>query len=665
MGLKTRHIYEFGPFRLEPAEHSLSRNERPVAITPKAFELLVFLVQNQGCLVTKDEVMAAVWPGCFVEEANLTVCISTVRKLLGEKDGDLRYIETIPKRGYRFTASVTELGGEVEPNLIYEEGHRGGPGVLPMSSTAAGVSETAREVAPVSDSAANEETEIEAAPRQNFGRSQWQARTPMLVLLAVAVLIGYLVLQKTATRQLLDTPKSVAILPFENIRKDPNDDFLGFSLADAVITKLGYVSSLAVRPSSDIEKYRGQVVDIRKVAADLNVKTLLTGNFIHDGDDLRITAQLIDAKSDKIVWRDSFDLKYDKLLTVQDKVAGQIIKGLALNISPSEAERLKPEQPITPVAYEYYLRGVDLYSRHSFPLAINMLEKSTEIDPRYALTWAYLGASYTSDAAFEFGGTEQYRRAQAAYERALAIQPSQLEAQMFLANLLVDTGKVEQAVPLLRDALKINPNYAAAHWELGYAYRFAGMLNESVAECERALQLDPLVRANGSVLNTYLYLGQYDRFLRSLPDVNDSSFFLFYRGFGEYYQKDLEQASRDFDRAYEVEPSLYAQIGKALSESIAHRDADGLEILRRVEDKVTKRGVGDPEGAYKIAQAYAVLGDKVSALRMLQRSVDSGFFCYPYIAADPLLNALHGGPQFGQILEAAHQRHEAFKSKLL
>src|SRR5580658_9616021 len=113
MGLKTRHIYEFGPFRLEPAEHSLSRNERPVAITPKAFELLVFLVQNQGCLVTKDEVMAAVWPGCFVEEANLTVCISTVRKLLGEKDGDLRYIETIPKRGYRFTASVTELGGEV------------------------------------------------------------------------------------------------------------------------------------------------------------------------------------------------------------------------------------------------------------------------------------------------------------------------------------------------------------------------------------------------------------------------------------------------------------------------------------------------------------------------------------------------------------------------
>src|ERR1700724_2627811 len=162
-----------------------------------------------------------------------------------------------------------------------------------------------------------------------------------------------------------------------------------------------------------------------------------------------------------------------------------------------------------------------------------MLEKSTEIDPNYAPAWAYLGASFNSDAAFEFGGREQYRRAEAAYERALALRPNLLDAQMFFANLLVDTGKVEQAVPLLRDALKTNPNNAEAHWELGYAYRFAGMLPESVVECERARQLDPLVKANGSAFNAYLYLGQYDKFLRSLPDLNDSAFVVFYRGFGE------------------------------------------------------------------------------------------------------------------------------------
>jgi tetratricopeptide (TPR) repeat protein len=130
---------------------------------------------------------------------------------------------------------------------------------------------------------------------------------------------------------------------------------------------------------------------------------------------------------------------------------------------------------VNPVAYEYYLRGVDLMGSHNFPLAEKMLEKSAEIDPKYALTWAYLGQSYTSDAAFELGGREQYRRAQAAYEHALSLQPRQAEAQTFLANLLIDTGKVEQAVPLLRDALGNNPNSPAVHWELGYAYRFAGL----------------------------------------------------------------------------------------------------------------------------------------------------------------------------------------------
>jgi tetratricopeptide (TPR) repeat protein len=354
------------------------------------------------------------------------------------------------------------------------------------------------------------------------------------------------------------------------------------------------------------------------------------------------------------------DLKYDDLLRVQDTVAAQIIQKLELSLSPSEAERIKPEPPINPLAYEYYLRGVDLHSQHKFPMAIKMLEKSTDIDPNYALAWVYLGASYTSDAAFELAGREQYRHAQTAYERALALDSSQLDAQMFLANLFVDTGHVEQAVPLLRDALKANGNYAPVHWELGYAYRFAGMLKESVAECERARQIDPFVKSNGSVLNAYLYLGQYDKFLASLPDINDS-FFLFYRGFGEYYQKDFERASKDFDRAYEIDPTLYAQIGKALSESIADRGPDGLRILGGLEKKITERGVGDPEAVYKIAQAYAVLEDETSALRMLRRSIESGFFPDSYIAADPLLNRLHREPEFGRILEIARQRREAFK----
>jgi len=418
-----------------------------------------------------------------------------------------------------------------------------------------------------------------------------------------------------------------------------------------------------VRPSSAIEKYKGQMIDLQKIGADLDVDTLLTGTFIHDGNHLRITYQLIDVKTEKILGRDTIDRKYEDLFTVQDEVTQQIIKGLALDLSSSETAQMNREAPVNPVAYEYYLRGVDLMSRHDFPHAIEMLEKSAEIDPNYAPTWAYLGQSYNSTASFQVSGREQYRHARAALQRALDLQPRQPEASIFLANLLIDTGEVETAVPLLRDTLKGNPNNAAAHWELGYAYRFGGALRQSVAECELARRIDPTVRANGSVLNAYLYLGQYDKFLASLPEVDDSSFLVFYRGFGEYHQRDLAQAARDFDGAYRLEHTMYTQTGKALGDAIAHRKLEGLQLLRDLENKIQERGVGDPEGTYKIAEAYAVLGDKASAFRMLRYSIQHGFFAWPYFTSDPLLTNLRDEPQFSELMTIARDRHTAFSRR--
>jgi DNA-binding winged helix-turn-helix (wHTH) protein/TolB-like protein/Tfp pilus assembly protein PilF len=648
-------FYEFGPFLLDTIQHVLLREGRPVALTPKTYDTLLLLVQNGGRMLSKDELMKSLWPDSFVEESNLTQQVSMIRRALGDSPGDPHFIVTVPGRGYRFSAEVRGWGGETvsAPQLVSEVANRNG--------------QKAEHVA-TGEVTGTENTEPIAAPfkwtdRKTTRRTVLWIAALALLSIAIFAITKFLHPTQPKTSQTVAAHRSLAILPLQNLKQDPENDFLGFSLADAVITKLDYVSSLTVRPSTAIEKYRNQVIDIQKVAAELRVDTLLTGSFIRDGDDLRITYQLIDVKTNKIVGRGTIDLTYDKLLRVQDKVAQRIIQELQLNLSPSEAESIMPDAPINPLAYEYYLRGVDLHGRHNFPLAIKMLERSTEIDPNYAPAWAYLGASYTSDAAFEFGGREQYHTAQAAYERALTIQPSQLDAHIFLANLLVDTGKVEQAVSLLRDALKTNPNHAAVHWELGYAYRFAGMLNESVAECERARQLDPVVKANGSVLNTYFYLAEYDKFLRSLPDLDDSAFILFYRGFGEYYRKNWEQAAKDFDRANELDPSLYTQIGKAFSDSIAHRDTDGLEILRGLENKIEERGVGDPEAMYKISQAYSILGDNKSALRVLRRSIESGFFCYPYFTTDPLLNGLRNEPEFTTLLNVARQRHQAFSSK--
>jgi DNA-binding winged helix-turn-helix (wHTH) protein/TolB-like protein len=654
-GLGTRPCYEFGPFVLDTIQHALLREGAAVPLTPKTYDTLLILVQNCGRMLSKEELMEALWPDSFVEESNLTQQVSMIRKALGESASEPRYIVTVPGCGYRFVAELKATAYD-EPS----DRRVSGKPVLQFASDAQGLA------------AAPARVDLNGAsvPAIAVSDAPLPFRIPSTLLVVAVSAVLFVVAAIVVARfpsalrykplQTV-TPRSLAILPLQNIRQDTASDFLGFSLADAVITKLDYVSSLTVRPSTAVEKYRGKLIDIASVGSDLKVETLLTGSFLRDGDNLRITYQLIEVKTEKILGRGTIDVKYDNLLRVQDQVAEEIINKLQLNLSSSEAQRIKPVTPVSPLAYEYYLRGVDLHSQHKFPLAIAMCEKSTEIDSKYALAWAYLGASYTSDATFEFGGREQYSRAQAAYERALALEPSQMDAQMFLANLFVDTGKVEQAVPLLRDALKANDNYAPVHWELGYAYRFAGMLPESLAECERALRLDPLVKSNGSVLNTYLYLGEYDKFLASLPDVNGSSFFLFYHGFGEFYKKDFEHAAQDFDRAHESDPTLYTQIGKALSDSIAHRTTEGREILRGLEKRITERGVGDPEAEYKIAQAYAVLGDKAAALPALRRSVESGFFCYPYIATDPLLSSLRDESDFPAILELARQRHEAFK----
>jgi DNA-binding winged helix-turn-helix (wHTH) protein/TolB-like protein/tetratricopeptide (TPR) repeat protein len=652
MPLKTISFYEYGSFRLEPAERRLSRDGNPVSLAPKAFELLVYLVQNPGRLLTKEEILRAVWPDSFVEEANLTVAISSLRKVLGEKNGE-RYIETIPKKGYRFVAPVKEVQNP-EPSQADLQP------LEDLSQTHPDQSATLPPIGVVDESRARARPHI-FSQLQAWSKAHWIIAAVTVLLITILALGIYH--KEKASPPVTSAQRTLAILPLQNLKQTPTDDYLSFSLADAVITELAPVSSLTVRPSSAIEKYRGQSLDLRKVASELHVNTLLTGTFIHEGDDLRITYQIVDVKPDKILGKDTINLKYDRLMAVQDIVTQRVIQGLALHLPMSEAAQLQENQPVAPMAYEYYLRGVDKMASHDFPLAVEMLEKSTEIDPNYAPAWAYLGQSYNSSASFQMGGREQYQKARQAFERALALQPKQIEARIFLANFLIDTGEVEKAVPMLRDAQKDNPTNASLHWELGYAYRFAGMLNQSLSECLYARQMDPNVKANGAVLNTYLYLGQYQQFLADLPDVDDSSFLTFYRGFGEFYLNQSDQAAKDFDRAWQLEQTLYTQTGKALSHSIAHRNPEGLELLHDLERKIEQRGIGDPEGTYKIAEAYAVLGDKPSALRMLRFSIEHGFFAWPYFQNDPLLTNIRNEPQFTELLTIAHSRHQAFQQK--
>jgi DNA-binding winged helix-turn-helix (wHTH) protein/TolB-like protein len=678
--------YEFGPFRLDPAERLLTRDGQTVSLTPKAFDTLLYFVENQQRLLTKDELIAQIWPDSFVEESNLAQNVSAVRRALGEKASGGQYIETVPKRGYRFIAEAKKVWVQAPRSATrpaYAPSHsevgnadelmtletQAAPEVgFATVNTADNFAEDGQTAVPLPLAAPvkaiDSHVSIAAVqPSRTSDRLKWFG----LGMAALALLLaGWMFTRPNQQAPKAERPR-LGVLPLRNLKPSPETDFLGFSLADAIITKLNYVSALTVRPSAivaaAVAKTSQAEPDPQTVSRELNVDKLLTGTFLKEGDDLRINLQLIDVPNKQVLWAQPLDLKYDRLLTVQDRVTQQVLAGLHVNLTPIESEQLTSNVPHNPLAYEAYLRGLDAYQAGDYARAISNLEQSTTLDPQYAGAWAHLGRAYTAQASFAFGGRKVYQQAQQAYEKALALNPQEIEARIFLANLFTDTDRVEEAVPQLRTVLKTNPEHAEAHWELGYAYRFGGMLPESIREGELARQLDPHVKLNSSAFNSYLYAGQYDKFLQSLPPRNDQAFIVFYRGFAYYYLNQRTQAAEHFERAYALDPSLYTQIGKALSAGLAGQIAPGITLLRDTERKLEAGGVIEAEGTYKVAQGYAVLGDKTAALRLLRRSIKGGFFCYPYFISDPLLENLRAEPEYTHLMDTAKERHEAFRQK--
>ncbi len=644
------HLYKFDVFRVEVAERRLLRDGKIMQLAPKAFDALVVLVESGGRVLERAEMIKRIWPDSDAGEANLAVMISSLRKLLGERpDGGL-YIETVPKQGYRFAVSVTEL--------IAEPGETGA--VIKPSVSLPDVEKTT-----VGETVSADNRHSVQTATSTLGRLAANKKAMIFAVAAAVIVVaaaGYaLFFRYTGAERKTAQPRYLAILPFRNLKPDKETDYLGSSLAEATTTKLRYVTSLVVRPSAYVEKYRGEDVDPKRAARELNVDTLMTATYIKEGSNLKVTVQLIDVSKGEMISSFPVEAKFDKLITVQDKVAQNIIDQLHLKLTDDEAARLYEAGTENPRAYEYFLRGTDMYSRNEFLEAVLMLEKAVELDANFALAWAHLGRTYNACAAFNLKGSAHYVKAQSAYEQALTLNPELIEVTIFMANMFTDTNRVEQAVPILRKLLETNPNIAEARWELGYAYRFAGMLNESIEQGERARAIDPNVKINSSAFNSYLYTGQYEKFINSLPAGEDAAFVVFYRGLGNYYLKNFEQAAADFDRAYEMYPQLYNRVGKALSYAIKNQKPVALDIVRDVEREIDQSGVGDAEGIYKVAQAYAALGEKASALRVLRRSIEQGFFCYDYFKNDPLLASLRSEPAVNELMEIARNRQERFK----
>lgn len=636
-------VYEFDSFILDENEKVLLRNGERVQLTPKALEMLIVFVSRAGLVLEKEELMEIVWPDTFVEEANLAVTISMLRKALGEMPGGGQYIGTLPRRGYRFAGEVRIRATTTDPIVAPAPGQQ--------------------DLAQRGSNLDSSKPEITRARPRLFTSRLISARSRAIALASILALASaaavYLIFNGRAARQGGGQMKRLAVLPFRNQRPSEDTDYLGFALADSVINSLDYLKSLVIRPSSYVGQYANSKKGPKEIANELDVNTLLTGSYLKEGEDLVVYAELVDVSTDDKLWSESIKIKSGNLVELQDYVAQKVVSGLRLNLTDAEGRRLVRNVTVDPVAYEYFLRSRYLLSTNNNQKAIDLLEKSVALDQNNAVAWAYLARAYHINALQFSGDRNDLSRAEANYEQALALDPELSQARLMMAKLFTETGRVEQASPLLIELVKANPNMAEAHWELSYAYRYAGLLDESTQEGDRALEIN--TRLESHQFNTYLYAGEYEKFLASLP-VREDAYVVFYRGLVQYYLGDMTQAAVAFDRAYELnQGSVITQIGKALRFAIAGRNREGLQMLKTAEARIAKPGIGDGEITYKFAQVYDALGDKESALRALDRSIDQGFFCYPYFVADPLLKNLRSEPACASILERARLRQEAFK----
>jgi TolB-like protein len=553
-------------------------------------------------MLGKDEMIKAVWPDSFVEEGNLSRNISTLRAALGESAEDHQYIETVPKRGYRFVASVKEL---IE---------NGGLAV---------------ESAPTPGKASKRPSDAPAVPKT----------------------VG-MMLFRSHSRQIIE---SVAVLPFVNATADEQFEHLSDGITESIINSLSHISELQVMARSTVFRYKGKDASPREVGRELKVNAVVTGRVLQFGGRLRIATELVDVADGKQLWGEQYNRRPSDILEVQAEISKEIAEKLRLRLTGEQKERLVKRHTDSSEAYHFYLKGRYYWNKRtaeSLKKAVSLFERAIHTDETYALAHAGLADSYM--LIHTLPPLEVMPKARVAALKALEIDDTLAEAHCSLAkvedNYVWDWSGAEREY---QRAIELNPNYATARqW---YAEHLAAMgrHEEGIAEISRAQEVDPLsLSISNAVARQFYFARQFDEAIeqcRRTLEMEPHFLPAHYRLGGVYLQKQMyEEAISEYEMTVEISGGESVMIaGLAYAYAAAGKRKEAENLL----DDLLKLSTGQHVEPTILIQVYAALGKNDRALECLEATYAGRYPLMIYLKVDPGLDNLRSDPRFQDLMQ--------------
>ena len=631
--LADGYLYRFGQFALDSRKRTVSCADSPVSLTPKAFDVLLFLVQNPNRLVTKEELLQAVWGNTFVEEGNLTQYISHLRKALGDSPEDARSIVTIARKGYQFTADVT----------VAEAADTAMQAKVQVSTAGGSLAITEAVLGSSGDKT------VPKAPRH------WRKGALVgacAVVLAVVFFAFWMHFGRVATSR---SPKiMLAVLPFENLTGDPNKEYLADGLTEETISQLGRLDpeQLGVIARTSVMGYKHKDERLDQIGRDLSVQYVLENSLRESGDDIRLTAQLIQVKDQTHLWSHDYDYSAKNILTVEDDVANDVAREIRVRLTSKQKAELAQSHTVNPEAFDAYLQGNYYFERDSDKdtnMATKYFERATQLDPSYALAWVGLSRARKWQAVTGLIPREEgYRLAREAVERAIALNPNLAEAHSQM-------GRIKHQIDFdwpggdasYQRAAELEPGNPESVRLAGASAAILGRLDEALQLQRRAVDLDPLNAHSWEGLGEIEFRGgklvEAEADLKKAHELRPDDFLS-----STFLSEIYVTQGRPQDALPEIERVGYDPIRTFLYAIAYHALGRKKESDAALRELIAKYQAIDP---YLIAEIYAFRDQSDEAFAWLDRAYaqrDDGLI---HTKVDPLLKSLHSDPRFAAFLK--------------